>query len=46
MKNILNKIFKKENIYIIISFPIWFPITVWKFGLIKSDNILTKLVKK
>jgi len=28
-------------IYIVASFPIWFAITAWKYGLIFSDHITT-----
>jgi len=42
----MKKIFKIKYIYIIASFFIWFPVVAWKFGLIYSDNLLEKLVKK
>lgn len=33
-----------EWVLIVFSFPIWFPISCYKYGLVKSDNIIKKYI--
>jgi len=33
-----------EIIFVVFSFPIWFPVTCYKYGLVYSDNLINKFI--